>query len=106
MNTSKIYDFSVVGGGTSGLVVANRLSENPEIQVLVLEAGGNYLDNPQINIPALWPSLLGTELDWAFKTVPQVFLITSSLDLMVLFKRRILQKWMLSERHGLTPSIP
>ncbi|TGO13178.1 hypothetical protein BTUL_0075g00230 [Botrytis tulipae] len=71
MNTSKIYDFIIVGGGTSGLVVANRLSENPEIQVLVLEAGGNHLDNPQINIPALWPSLLGTELDWAFKTAPQ-----------------------------------
>lgn len=72
MSTSKIYDFIVVGGGTSGLVVATRLSENPEIQVLVLEAGGNHLDNPQINIPALWPSLLGTEIDWAFKPVPQV----------------------------------
>ncbi|KAF7947911.1 hypothetical protein EAE96_008983 [Botrytis aclada] len=71
MSTSKIYDFVVVGGGTSGLVVATRLSENPEIQVLVLEAGRNHLENPQINIPALWPSLLGTELDWAFKTVPQ-----------------------------------
>ncbi|KAF7922636.1 hypothetical protein BELL_0148g00020 [Botrytis elliptica] len=71
MNTSKIYDFIIVGGGTSGLVVATRLSENPEIQVLVLEAGGNHLENPQINIPALWPSLLGTELDWAFKTIPQ-----------------------------------
>ncbi|KAF7872905.1 uncharacterized protein EAF02_008976 [Botrytis sinoallii] len=71
MNTSKIYDFIIVGGGTSGLVIATRLSENPEIQVLVLEAGGNHLENPQINIPALWPSLLGTELDWAFKTIPQ-----------------------------------
>ncbi|TGO22104.1 hypothetical protein BPAE_0182g00120 [Botrytis paeoniae] len=55
MNISKIYDFMI----------------NPEIQILVLEAGGNHLENPQINIPALWPSLLGTELDWAFKTVPQ-----------------------------------
>ncbi|TGO47703.1 hypothetical protein BCON_0266g00090 [Botryotinia convoluta] len=71
MSTSQIYDFIVVGGGTSGIVVATRLSDTPEIQVLVLEAGGNHLDNPQINIPALWPFLLGTEIDWAFKTVPQ-----------------------------------
>ncbi|KAF7886149.1 hypothetical protein EAF00_010252 [Botryotinia globosa] len=71
MNTLKIDDFIIVEGGTSGLVVANRLSQNPEIQVLVLEAGGNHFDNPQINIPALWPSLLGPELDWAFETVPR-----------------------------------
>ncbi|KAM0191080.1 hypothetical protein ACHAPC_002350 [Botrytis cinerea] len=53
MSISKIYDFIIVGGDTSGLVVATRLSENPDIQVLVLEAGGNHLENLQINIPAL-----------------------------------------------------
>lgn len=72
MDTSKKFDFIIIGGGTSGLVVAARLSEDPEIQVLILEAGGNHLENPQINIPALWPSLLGTELDWSFVTTPQV----------------------------------
>ncbi|TGO91233.1 hypothetical protein BPOR_0035g00340 [Botrytis porri] len=71
MSSPTIYNFIVVGGGTSGLVVATRLSENLEIQVLILEAAGNHLENPQINIPALWPSFLGTELDLAFKTVPQ-----------------------------------
>ena len=66
------YDFIVVGGGTAGLVVANRLTEDPGIQVLVIEAGKNELQNPAVAIPALWPSLLGTELDWNFSSVPQV----------------------------------
>jgi len=66
------YDYVVIGGGTSGLVVATRLSEDPTAQVLVLEAGENHLEDPRIKIPALWPSLLGTELDWNFTSVPQV----------------------------------
>lgn len=45
MSISKIYDFIIVGGGTSGVVVATRLSDNPDIQVLVLEAGGDHLEN-------------------------------------------------------------
>ncbi|KAI9801515.1 MAG: hypothetical protein M1833_002747 [Piccolia ochrophora] len=47
------YDFVVVGGGTSGLTVANRLTENPETSVLVIEYG--YLDNrePEIVVPGL-----------------------------------------------------
>ncbi|KAL9113885.1 MAG: hypothetical protein Q9227_002019 [Pyrenula ochraceoflavens] len=65
------YDFIIVGGGTSGLVVATRLSEDPNTKVLVIEAGANSLENPAISVPALWPSLLGSELDWSFETTRQ-----------------------------------
>lgn len=67
------YDFVIVGGGTAGLVVACRLSEDPNIQVLVLEAGANRLDDPRLKIPAAWRSLFGNpDFDWAFESTPQV----------------------------------
>lgn len=66
------YDFIVIGGGTAGIVLASRLSEDPDIQVLVLEAGVDQKDDPRVNIPALWSSLLKTSSTWDFDTVPQV----------------------------------
>ena len=66
------YDFVIVGGGTSGLTVASRLSEDSGIHVLVLEAGGNHLADPRVIVPALCMQAPGSELDWQFMTVPQV----------------------------------
>ncbi|KAI1119501.1 putative GMC oxidoreductase [Nemania sp. NC0429] len=71
MASTSTVDYIIIGGGTSGLVVANRLSENTETQVLVLEAGRDLTSDPRVNIPAFWTSLIGSKADWQYKTLPQ-----------------------------------
>ena len=67
------YDYLVVGGGTAGLVLAARLSENPNVQVGVLEAGKNRMEDIQVTLPALFTKLLSNpEYDWMYTTAPQV----------------------------------
>lgn len=68
------FDYIIIGGGTSGLVLASRLTEDPSVHVLVLEAGKSHIDDPRVNMPAGWPALLGSDADWSFKTTPQVSL--------------------------------
>lgn len=69
------YDYIVVGGGTSGLVVACRLTEDPTVSVLVLEAGSNRVSDPRIAIPSLAASTyFDPEFDWCITSVPQVSL--------------------------------
>ncbi|QRV98565.1 GMC oxidoreductase [Ceratobasidium sp. AG-Ba] len=69
---SKQYDYLVVGGGTAGLAVAARLSEDPKITVGVIE-GGQYMPNdPLIDTPRSAISLQGNpKYDWMFETTPQ-----------------------------------
>lgn len=64
------FDILIVGAGSAGSVLAWRLSENPDIQVGVLEAGGPATD-PDIAIPQKWPTLQDRPYDWAYRTVPQ-----------------------------------
>jgi choline dehydrogenase-like flavoprotein len=68
------FDFVIVGGGTAGLVLAARLTEDPNVQVVVVEAGEDLTTDPRINAPAMWTQLQGSDADWQLKTVPQVCL--------------------------------
>ncbi|KAH9945051.1 GMC oxidoreductase [Epithele typhae] len=65
------YDVVVVGGGTAGVVVAARLSEDPSIRVCLLEAGQSSLKNPFATIPLSYSRLMHTRHEWKMFTVPQ-----------------------------------
>jgi len=64
------YDFIIVGTGSAGSVLANRLSENQAQQILALEAGGAEIP-PEVSNPSLWYTLLGSAVDWGYTSVPQ-----------------------------------
>ena len=65
------YDYIIVGAGSAGCVMANRLSQNPANRVLLLEAGGPD-NNPFIHIPAGLAQLSNnTKINWAYETEPQ-----------------------------------
>ncbi|KAF2100581.1 aryl-alcohol-oxidase from pleurotus Eryingii [Rhizodiscina lignyota] len=70
---NKSYDFVIVGGGTAGCVLAARLTEDPGVRVLVVEAGGDNHDPDALNttIPFLAPTLANSAVTWNFTTTPQ-----------------------------------
>ena len=67
------YDYIIVGAGSAGCVLANRLTENPETTVLLLEAG-NPDTKPEIHIPLECTHLPGTEVDWGYFSEPEPYL--------------------------------
>ncbi len=64
------YDTIIVGAGSAGCVLANRLSADPSRRVLVLEAGRPAPEAS--DMPAMWIGMVNTEVDWGYHTVPQV----------------------------------
>ncbi|KAH6647821.1 hypothetical protein BKA67DRAFT_539662 [Truncatella angustata] len=71
--TQADFDYIIIGGGTSGLTVANRLSEDSSVSVLVIEAGGSVLDNKNVTDVDGYGLAFGTDIDWAYESVNQTY---------------------------------
>lgn len=68
--TDVVYDYVIVGAGSAGCVLANRLSEDPNVTVLLIEAGGADVAS-EIQIPFAANRLQHTAVDWSHLTLPQ-----------------------------------
>jgi choline dehydrogenase len=67
---SESFDYVVVGAGSAGGVLAARLTEDPDVRVLLLEAGGED-DADEVRIPAAFSSMFKTRWDWNYTTTEQ-----------------------------------
>ncbi|KAF7174091.1 hypothetical protein CNMCM6106_008198 [Aspergillus hiratsukae] len=65
------YDYIIIGGGTTGLLLANRLSSLPTTTTLVIDPGKDIRNNPNVTNPTLWLRNAHTEIDWAYPSTPQ-----------------------------------
>jgi choline dehydrogenase len=67
---ARVFDYVVVGAGSAGCVLAARLTEDPDVDVLLLEAGPRDR-RLEIRIPAAFSKLYGSGVDWSYRTVAQ-----------------------------------
>ncbi|MFH8386531.1 GMC family oxidoreductase [Kitasatospora sp. NPDC018058] len=64
------FDYVIVGAGTAGSVLAHRLTEDPDVHVLLLEAGAGCIP-AEVDDPTAWMRLLGSRIDWRYRSTPQ-----------------------------------
>lgn len=76
----------LVGAGSAGAVIANRLSENSNVSVLLIEAGDYGFDNENIRIPLAGGGLQKTLADWHYYTVPQEYSQKAMIDRVYIVK--------------------
>ncbi|CAG8230118.1 unnamed protein product [Penicillium nalgiovense] len=70
--TRTTFDYVICGGGTAGLALAVRLSENPAVTVGVVEAGKYRIGDPLVDTPAAFPQMFeNPEYDWCVYSAPQ-----------------------------------
>ena len=72
-NNQSHFDYVILGGGTAGLVVASRLSEDSQITVAVVEAGNFERNTPNVTNTTILGIAERTRLDWQYESVPQIF---------------------------------
>ncbi|KAH6638920.1 hypothetical protein C7974DRAFT_387539 [Boeremia exigua] len=79
------FDYVIVGGGTAGLALANRLSADPTITVAVIEAGNSAFNNPNVTyVPKSITEFglgLGTSVEWGYTTEPQKYAASGNVTL-------------------------